>query len=487
MTPVYVDNLREYSKGKQIPYIYVEIFRDGESLKKKMDKVLKGGLANKESREAAADYLGMDDWNEPDGPKNESEIIFDFSELYWKKVVQEGWDFQLGISSEGQHRNLMCIAASCGSAYDHLQPVLKKNTISKEVFIRSGVFKKKEHEDNQEYMNERVEKLDCTELVKKSMAGGELAHTWNIYVTRSKNKSQMDMEFGEKQYGASEYHTLMFYASTENKVENRTTGNISTVERIMSFITRIEESNQRRGPIAKERIKKINDTIKVQPVYTNLNKDKPTNESEYIDKYPKPAYLQNDKFKEYLATGEESLLQEWRKFCWVHGNDGEQQYYEFPPFTLTMEDMKQKEKNKEEKEVDLVALNNTVLYREILSSFYEFGNIEEQQTVGGLAEFLLHHHNSSGISFDPTFHPGIEFDDANIENSTNLVLNPKLASTVLLAYVYNSCMLYDKNVLNYRLFLLKLREYEIGNGNVKLETTLGKCMLCFFVFVWTFQ
>ena len=96
-------------------------------------------------------------------------------------------------------------------------------------------------------------------------------------------------------------------------------------------------------------------------------------------------------------------------------------------------------------ELDLVALNNTVLYRQFPNSFHEFGSIQEQDTVRIFAEFLLYHHNKIGLSFSPFFHPGVEFDKANIESTFNLVLKPKLNSTILQAYVFKSCMLYDKN------------------------------------------
>ena len=76
------------------------------------------------------------DWTEevPSGPVQsssvrESDKIHEFSEVYWNKVVQEGRDFRLGFSGEGQHRLLMCITTSCGSAYDHAQPFLKQNSI----------------------------------------------------------------------------------------------------------------------------------------------------------------------------------------------------------------------------------------------------------------------------------------------------------------------------------------------------------------------
>ena len=240
----------------------------------------------------------------------------------------------------------------------------------------------------------------------------------------------------------------------------------------MSFVVRLQEDTNEKGRHAvNNRIKKISEEITPQPTYTNTSKNKPTSEEEYIAKYEKPKYLQNEMLQKYLKSGDEYYLTRWRQ----HTSIRYETYRDFPPYTLNMQDIIHR-KN----ELDLVALNNTVLYRQFLNSFHEFGSIQEQDTVRIFAEFLLHHHNESGLSFSSSFHPGVEFDKANIESTSNLVLNPKLASTILLAYVFNSCMLYDKNDWNFRKFLHKLREYSLGN--VKLEETLGEYRLKFSAF-----
>ena len=109
--------------------------------------------------------------------------------------------------------------------------------------------------------------------------------------------------------------------------------------------------------------------------------------------------------QKYLKSGDEYYLTRWRQ----HTSIRYETYRDFPPYTLNMQDIIHR-KN----ELDLVALNNTVLYRQFLNSFHEFGSIQEQDTVRIFAKFLLHHHNESGLSFSPFFHPGVEFDKANI-------------------------------------------------------------------------
>ena len=395
------------------------------------------------SRQAAAKDLDIEDvWTEevPSGPVQsssvrESDKINEFSEVCWNKVVQEGRDFCLGFSGEGQHRLLMCITTSCGSAYDHAQPFLKKNSITRDVFKRSGMFKKREHMHNKDKMMGLLDALDCRGLVEHSIKKGVLSHTWSIFMGTSKSNDDLKGHF--QCYNAKQYHMLMYYESEDNKIENRSTGQISAVERIMSFVVRLQEDTNEKGWHAvNDRIKEISEEIIPQPMYTNTSKNKPTSEEEYIAKYEKPKYLENEMLQKYLKSGDEYYLTRWRQ----HTSIRYETYRDFPPYTLNMQDIIHR-KN----ELDLVALNNTVLYRQFLNSFHEFGSIQEQDTVRIFVEFLLHHHNESGLSFSPFFHPGVEFDKANIESTSNLVLNPKLASTILLACVFNLCMLYDKN------------------------------------------
>ena len=112
-----------------------------------------------------------------------------------EKVVQEGRDFRLGFSGEGQHRLLMCITTSWGSAYDHAQPFLKKNSITRDVFKRSGMFKKREHMHNKDKMMRLLDALDCRGLVEHSIKKGVLSHTWGIFMGTSKSNDDLKCHF----------------------------------------------------------------------------------------------------------------------------------------------------------------------------------------------------------------------------------------------------------------------------------------------------
>ena len=100
LMPLYVDKLGEYKQSEtdeEVPYIHVEIFRDGSSLQANIDQVLRRGLSNAGSRQAAANDLDIEDvWTEevPSGPVQspsvrESDKINEFSEVYWKKLFKK--------------------------------------------------------------------------------------------------------------------------------------------------------------------------------------------------------------------------------------------------------------------------------------------------------------------------------------------------------------------------------------------------------------
>jgi len=93
LTPLYINKLSEYKQSEtdeEVPYIHVEIFRDGSSLQTKIDQALRRRLPNTGSRKAAANDLDIEDvWTEevPSGPDQstsvrESDKINEFSEVY---------------------------------------------------------------------------------------------------------------------------------------------------------------------------------------------------------------------------------------------------------------------------------------------------------------------------------------------------------------------------------------------------------------------
>ena len=149
----------------------------------------------------------------------ESDKINEFSEVYWNKVVQEGRDFRLGFSGEGQHRLLMCITTSSGSAYDHAQPFLKKNSITGDVFKWSGMFERREHMHNKDKMMRLLDALYCRGLVEHSIKKGVLSHTWSIFMGTSKSNDDLKGHF--QRSNAKQYHMLMYYESEGNKIDNR--------------------------------------------------------------------------------------------------------------------------------------------------------------------------------------------------------------------------------------------------------------------------
>ena len=493
LKPVYADELRDseyypshgYHPSSEIPSIHVEIFRDGSLIEKAYNDVLSRGLSKPGDREFAAQRLGIKNiWKEDPQYKRECDQINKFCEVYWREVLSAGKVFRLGFSGEGQHRLLMCISTSCGSAYDHKQPYIKENSISKDVFKRSGMFRKKEHIQNKTQMMKKLDDMEeCSTLVDTSIKEGALSSLWSIFISTTKSTEELNKSFNS--YSAEMFHFFMRDESEDTKIENKSTSKISSVERIMSFIVRLEEDEDEKHKtinIEQDRIAKLPKDMREQKEHT-VGQNKIENEQVYNAKYEKPKYLLEPKLLKYLNTGEESDFTKWRKFI-AEIIYPSKKGREFPPFRLCIEDTVH-----EKDMVDLVALNNTLLYREFLYSFHELGDIQEQESVRVLAKFLLHHHNESGLSFSPMFHQGVEYDEeVNIEGNSNLVHHPKLASTILLSYVFNSCMLYDKNALKFKKFLHKLRVFELGP--VKLEETLGEYKTpCsdFPAFQWIFQ
>ena len=56
----------------------------------------------------------------------------------------------------------------------------------------------------------------------------------------------------------------------------------------------------------------------------------------------------------------------------------------------------------------------------------------------------------------------LDFTDAPVEG-TSLMSNPKLAATLLLSYMCNACLFFDKNDHKFRRFLVRIRHEEKGN------------------------
>ena len=99
------------------------------------------------------------------------------------------------------------------------------------------------------------------------------------------SKSNNDLKGHFQHYNAKQYHMLMYYENEDNKIENRSTCQISAVKRIMSFVVRLQEDTNEKGRRAvNDRIKEISEETIPQPTYTNTSKNKPTSEEEYIAK-----------------------------------------------------------------------------------------------------------------------------------------------------------------------------------------------------------
>jgi len=121
---------------------------------------------------------------------------------------------------------------------------------------------------NKDKMMRLLDALDCRGLVEHSIKKGVLSHTWSIFMGTSKSNDDLKGHF--QRYNAKQYHMLMYYESEDNKIENRSTGQSSAVERIMSFVVRLQEDTNEKGRRAvNDRIKEISEEIIPQPRYTN--------------------------------------------------------------------------------------------------------------------------------------------------------------------------------------------------------------------------
>ena len=453
--------------------LYVEIFRKPLIDRKAFQDVLKNGLVTKANRTPAAEVLDMkNEWmtaekgightdgNEDDQEEYTARCINEFANAYWALSLERG-DFAMVFSGEGQHRLFMGNVISCASNYDVYQPRIQEGSLSHDLFVNSGVLDKKEIKDDKELNIEKAKKLDYKNLLKKSFKEGQLKDPWKIFLS----ETNTDEVLANPELHAEEFLSACKEGSRGSKLDGKKTGYISPIERAVSFI----DSMAKRHKVTKS---KVTDKLEYLPKQVKTYKrfkldDKPVESREVFDeKYPKPDFLNQLAYQEYLEQGKTDALNGWRTYLAIKHKDSKKP--EYPPFQLSMDDI---DHLKTENKFDLVACNNSILFAGFLRAFTEFGNEQEEEQAQEHTAFLLHWHNDGGNSFQPHLCKQLEVLNISIDDS-NLILNPKLGATLLLSYIYNACMFFDKNDSQFRIFLVKLRRGE--RGSQKLEEILGE-------------
>lgn len=488
--------------------IYLEIFRPcSEEEFEKNERVLKEGLDTKESRAKAAELLGMEDeWAEVQKTiqgKTSQCYKEAFKRMHWEVHLRKK-EFDVMFSPEGQHRLVQMGALTSGSQYDPYQPKIVLDSFSKDFWLRSGVFDKKELPEPKADMIAKAENVNWIEAITTELntPTSNLRRSWRTLLSVTKNQDELtracqqlsSSQPGKKSnrikewYDVLNFQLLAVQQSINAKNDSANSGYISPIERVSSILTNLKMSlpPSEGASLPKEAVPSINQSLlKFEPpvAIMTAKKIKKVESEEELESYtPKPPFLRNERYQNYIDNIDVASASAWGVAVAIHKKEQKRQHTFYPPYPIRESDITYNRKVGSHNKLLLPDINNTIMFPLILNAYMPNNDRSKR-----LSTLMVHWFNGGGCSFKPNLGEYLKVLDPDLVLK-GITSNPEMATTMLLANMYNSCLFFDKNDGKFcHRLLAKLRQFEVKEPNIK--EVLGKSSrVIFFIFLyWIFM